>query len=157
MLLERHSGWAAPVEQLIRATSAASILRNDVVDRKPDATWGRGRVTLLGDAAHPMSFNVGQGACQAIEDGIALARSLSSGSDPVQALRQYEVDRQPRTGTMQRTARMIGKMGAWRGRATVALRSAVIRSLWEGPVFKLLDQDMRSGARWPTARLTDLR
>jgi 2-polyprenyl-6-methoxyphenol hydroxylase-like FAD-dependent oxidoreductase len=48
----------------------------DISDRAPSARWGEGRVTLLGDAAHPMTPNVGQGACQAIEDALALAEEL---------------------------------------------------------------------------------
>jgi 2-polyprenyl-6-methoxyphenol hydroxylase-like FAD-dependent oxidoreductase len=50
------------------------MYRREIVDRDPIKKWGSGRVTLLGDAAHAMTPNLGQGACQAIEDGVVLTR-----------------------------------------------------------------------------------
>jgi 2-polyprenyl-6-methoxyphenol hydroxylase-like FAD-dependent oxidoreductase len=154
-LLERHRNWAAPVADLIEATPAESILRSDIVDRDPDRMWGDGRVTLLGDAAHPMSFHVGQGACQAIEDGVALAAQLLTGTDPVAALRAYETERQPRTAYMQRTARAIGRMGGMNHPATSRRRSSGMGTSWEGATFARLAREMTTGARWPEA--VDLR
>jgi 2-polyprenyl-6-methoxyphenol hydroxylase-like FAD-dependent oxidoreductase len=148
-LLDRHRGWLAPVADIIEATPPGSIIRTDVVDRRPDPRWGDGRVTLLGDAAHPMNFNVGQGACQAIEDALALTTGLAAAADPAAGLRAYETARQPRTAAMQRTARVIGRMGAWHNPVAVGLRSAIFRAAWEGPVFKRLHQEIASGARWP--------
>jgi 2-polyprenyl-6-methoxyphenol hydroxylase-like FAD-dependent oxidoreductase len=150
-LLDRHRGWMEPVTDIIEATPPESVIRTDVVDRRPDPTWGAGRVTLLGDAAHPMNFNVGQGACQAIEDALSLAKNLVSCADPVSGLRAYEAARQPRTAAMQRTARVIGRMGAWRNPAAVALRSAVFRVAWDGPVFRKLHEEVSTGERWPAA------
>lgn len=64
-------------EALISATEEAAILRTDIYDRDPvKKRWGAGRVTLLGDAAHPMTPDLGQGACQAIEDAVALVGCL---------------------------------------------------------------------------------
>jgi len=154
VLLDRHRGWMPPVEDIIRATPPDRIIRTDVLDRKPDPTWGEGRVTLLGDAAHPMNFNVGQGACQAIEDAVALGRHLASAPDPAAALRGYEAERQPRTAAMQRMARVIGRMGAWHTPAAVALRSTILRLAWGGPAFTRLDRDMSTGARWPAPAVT---
>jgi 2-polyprenyl-6-methoxyphenol hydroxylase-like FAD-dependent oxidoreductase len=61
---------------------------------------GRGRATLLGDAAHAMTPNLGQGGCQAIEDAVVLARCLRQHADPVEALRTYEARRIPRTSAV---------------------------------------------------------
>ena len=66
------------MRRILDATAPESILRGDVVDRKPDSVWGRGRVTLLGDSAHAVSFNIGQGACLAIEDALVLAGHLAA-------------------------------------------------------------------------------
>jgi 2-polyprenyl-6-methoxyphenol hydroxylase-like FAD-dependent oxidoreductase len=147
-LLERHRNWAAPVTELIEATPIASILRSDIVDRDPDRRWGEGRITLLGDAAHPMTFHVGQGACQAIEDAVALATQLRPGTDAVAALRAYEADRQPRTALMQRTARAIGRMGGMNHPATSRRRAAGMGTSWEGATFARLAHEMTTGARW---------
>ena len=62
---------------LVEAAEEGTILRTDIYDREPlGERWGIGRVTLLGDAAHPMTPNLGQGACQAIEDAVVLALCL---------------------------------------------------------------------------------
>jgi 2-polyprenyl-6-methoxyphenol hydroxylase-like FAD-dependent oxidoreductase len=91
------SGWAAPVLDFILATPQDAIVQNDILDRKPLKRWGSGRVTLLGDAAHASTPNLGQGACQAIEDAVTLADSLRGIQDVEQALRTYERLRIPRT------------------------------------------------------------
>ncbi|MDW5326613.1 FAD-dependent monooxygenase [Plantactinospora sp. KLBMP9567] len=71
-------------------------------DRAPLPRWSVGRVTLLGDACHPMLPFMAQGAAQAIEDGAALATCLAEpGADPVAALVRYQRARLPRTARMQ--------------------------------------------------------
>ncbi len=78
-------------------------------DRKPIARWTRNRITLLGDAAHPMYQYIAQGACQAIEDGRSLARHVQAApQDPAAALRAYEEARLLRTARVQLTARAMG-------------------------------------------------
>jgi 2-polyprenyl-6-methoxyphenol hydroxylase-like FAD-dependent oxidoreductase len=89
-LLERFGDWAALVPELIAATDDAAILRNDMYDRPASPTWSGGRVTLVGDAAHPMSPNQGQGACQALEDGAALGESVARTSTLAAAFELYE-------------------------------------------------------------------
>jgi salicylate hydroxylase len=75
-------------------------------DRAPARPWGRGPVTLVGDAAHPMLPFLAQGAAMAIEDAAVLAREFARlPNDPAGALRQYEAARQPRTDRVQRAAR----------------------------------------------------
>jgi len=66
-LLEIFAGWCDNVIDLILATDEEAILRRDIYDRRPSFTWGRGRVTLLGDSIHAMQPNMGQGGCMAIE------------------------------------------------------------------------------------------
>jgi salicylate hydroxylase len=78
-------------------------------DRDPLATWSRQRVTLLGDAAHPMLPFLGQGAAMAIEDAYVLARELARSGDVSSALRSYEAERIPRTARAQLTARARAK------------------------------------------------
>jgi len=81
----------------------------EMFDRKPLARWTRNRITLTGDAAHPMYQYIAQGACQAIEDGLSLARHLAAApADPAGALRAYEKARLLRTARVQLTARAMG-------------------------------------------------
>ena len=89
--------WAAPVLDFIQATPEEAVLQNDIVDRKPLKAWGRGRVTLLGDSAHASTPNLGQGACQAIEDAVTLADCVRGNPNIEQALRTYERQRISRT------------------------------------------------------------
>ncbi len=78
-------------------------------DREPILNWTRNRVGLLGDAAHPMFQYIAQGACQAIEDALSLAKHVASTpDDPARALRAFESERALRTARVQLTARTMG-------------------------------------------------
>jgi 2-polyprenyl-6-methoxyphenol hydroxylase-like FAD-dependent oxidoreductase len=136
LLLSLFRAWHEPIEKLIRATGAI-ILRHDVYDRRPLRSWGRGRVTLLGDAAHPMTPNLGQGACQGIEDAMELARQLAVGPDIERSLRTYEAARIPRTARIVVESRRLGAIGQWNSLPlcwlrdlafSVAPKSAALRS-----------------------------
>jgi len=94
-LLRIFGDWHAPIRTLIEVTPEADILHNDIYDRPPLRWWGRDRITLLGDAAHPMTPNLGQGACQALEDALVLAKELQANADIPTALRAYEALRIP--------------------------------------------------------------
>jgi len=123
------AGWPSAIPEMIEASDEADILRNDVYDRPPAPRWGAGRVTLLGDAAHPMTPDLGQGACSAIEDGFALGRALDGVSDLEAGLRAYERARQPPTAQMQRASRRSGVLGQWSHPAAVACRELMLRSV----------------------------
>ncbi len=101
-------GWWEPIGRLIDATDAGAILRNDIFDRLPVRHWGRGRVTLLGDAAHPPTPNLGQGACQALEDALVLAGCLAEQREPVAALRAYEARRMKRSAAIIEQSYLVG-------------------------------------------------
>jgi len=135
-LLERYRGWPAPVEALIDATDPAEMFGRDALDRKPVARWGDGRVTLLGDAAHPMTPNLGQGACQAIEDAVVLGRCVKEASDPVSALREYERRRIKRTAYAVKRSRLIGAVGRWQNPLACWSRDKIQKRLVPGVAFR---------------------
>ena len=83
-----------------------------------------GRVALLGDAAHPMLPILGQGACQAIEDGEAVARALSEAADPASGLRLYSERRLPTAAMAVTQSRRMSKVALARNPIAVALRNA---------------------------------
>nr|AGN03858.1 zeaxanthin epoxidase [Scutellaria baicalensis] len=119
-LLKLFEGWCDNVIDLLLATDEDAILRRDIYDRSPIFSWGKGRVTLLGDSVHAMQPNLGQGGCMAIEDGYQLAleldkarsRSIESGSpiDVVSSLRRYENARKLRVAVIHGLARMAAIM-----------------------------------------------
>ena len=126
-LIERYADFAAPVPAIVEATPDEAIVGVDAKDRPPAERWGEGRVTLLGDAAHPMSPTQGQGACQAIEDAVVLGKSMRQHADVVTALREYEQRRIPRTSKFVRQSRLIGSVGRWQNPLACALRDQLLR------------------------------
>jgi 2-polyprenyl-6-methoxyphenol hydroxylase-like FAD-dependent oxidoreductase len=142
LLLERFRGWMEPTETILSGTPPESIDRSGHYDRPPLGRWGEGRVTLLGDAAHPMTFNVGQGACQAIEDAVVLARTLSQERDASAALRAYESDRMVRTAALQKRAWQLGSLGRWQNPVVCWVRDRVMKSVLGGPGLRSHREDM---------------
>jgi salicylate hydroxylase len=109
-LATEYAGWDKPVEETIHALD--ETFRWGIYDRAPLPRWSTGRITLLGDAAHPMVPHVGQGAGQAIEDGLTLAVLLAEATveDLADRLALYEELRRDRTGRVQALAREAGKL-----------------------------------------------
>jgi len=96
-------GWAPEAASLVEAVCRGEVFKWGLFGRRPLPSWGRGRVSLIGDAAHPMLPFLGQGAAMAIEDGVLLARAFGASSDPVDALALYERARfQRATATVAR-------------------------------------------------------
>ena len=119
--------WHGPIPALLDATDPAAIIRSDIYDRDPVDRWGSGRVTLLGDAAHPMTPNLGQGACQAIEDALFLAGCLAAGGPIEAALRRYEAVRRPRTAAVVRASRNVGRIGQIQSPVLCRVRDLLLR------------------------------
>ncbi len=137
-VLERYAGWH---ESLLRLFAGGDTwYKWALYDRDPIPQWTRGRVTLLGDAAHPMLPYLGQGACQALEDGAVLATALTAeAADPVTGLARYERTRRPRASRVVLTARERGlsnhlpsRWAAWRRDLSIAVRRRLNRRDPEG-------------------------
>ena len=108
VLRREFAGWDPRIESLLQKVQMT--FRWALYDREPLPTWTRGRLTLLGDAAHPMLPHLGQGANQSIEDGMALATILARAdcSTVPAALAAYERLRRERVAQVQRGARENG-------------------------------------------------
>jgi 2-polyprenyl-6-methoxyphenol hydroxylase-like FAD-dependent oxidoreductase len=126
-LRERFGGWHRPVAALLEATPAARILRTDITDRDPVRPWHRGRIVLLGDAAHPMTPNFGQGACQAIEDALILDECLAPTQDHAAAFARYEARRFARTRAIVMGSRRLGAIAQWSNPVAAWLRDTGVR------------------------------
>jgi 3-hydroxybenzoate 6-monooxygenase len=111
-LAEAFAGCSEHVRMSLSTLSVTN--RWPMLDRLPMPAWARGRVALLGDAAHPMLQYLAQGACQALEDSAALADALAEaardGRPPSEGLASYAALRAPRAMRVQRTARTWGEL-----------------------------------------------
>lgn len=110
-LTDLFAGWYAPVLELIEATPPSTILKTMATDREPNKRWGTGRMTLLGDAIHPTTPNLGQGGCQAMEDALVLTRCFEKYGASEVALRNYEQLRHQRTAILTKISRYYGRTG----------------------------------------------
>ena len=106
---QQFGEWSEEVHQLIDATPADQVEQRDLYDRPPRFRWTDGRVCLLGDAAHPMMPNLGQGGGMAIEDSLVLGQELRRLGDPTAvptALKAYERNRVMRAATVHGMSRL---------------------------------------------------
>ena len=109
-LIERFGDWAPEIEPMVAASDPSRVLRTELLARSAPRSWSRGRVALLGDSAHAMAPNLGQGACQALEDAIVLQRVLTGVDDPVPALREYSRARVLRAKAVSVISEWTGSM-----------------------------------------------
>jgi salicylate hydroxylase len=132
-LVELVSGWHGSIADVIRGTDIADgIVVTDIRDREPDGDWTRGRVTLLGDAAHPMTPALGQGAGMAFEDSVVLTDLLLSRRDPTDALAEYPIRRADRIADVVLLSRWKGPEGDPAGFSTHEARLADLYG-WHPP------------------------
>ncbi|MGA5131066.1 FAD-dependent monooxygenase [Streptomyces olivoreticuli] len=144
-LLRRLFGdWHHPVPDILAAADPKAVLRNDIhTAAAPLPAYHRGRVALLGDAAHPMTPHLGQGGCQAVEDAVVLAHLLAGADgDPARALPAYTRQRLPRTMDVVRRSARVGRLTGLSSAPACALRTAalaVVDRLGPGLVLRGLD------------------
>ena len=141
-LLEKYQDWAFGIPEMISATPN-NILRNDLIDFEPLKTWTRERITLLGDAAHPMLPNLGQGACTAIEDGFILAQQVKQKGVNAAALTAYEAERIGRTTRIVNQSRQFGVPLRWTNPSAVRLRDWLFKHAPKSMTEKVFRANIR--------------
>ena len=125
-LLKHFGHFHHPIPQLIQATTNDQLLWNDIFDIKPISQYAFDRILLIGDAAHATTPNMGQGACQAIEDAVILKQELAHQSVE-QAFKAYEKRRLKRTHYVINQSRLFGQIAHIENRPLAALRNALLR------------------------------
>jgi 2-polyprenyl-6-methoxyphenol hydroxylase-like FAD-dependent oxidoreductase len=126
-LLERYRGWPFGLDRAIEATPAEVMLQNDLIDRAPASRYIKDSVVLIGDAAHPTTPNLGQGANMAIDDAIVLARCLKQEAAIPAALARYERERLHRTRQLVAKSWNMGRMCLWKSKVAVWMRETTMR------------------------------
>lgn len=126
-LRERFAGWHGPIPALLAAVPEGAVIYHDLYELPPLDSFVSGGTALVGDAAHAMTPNLGQGACQAIEDAVTLAAALASHASLPAALAAYDRCRRPRTQAITARSRRLGRIGQWESRLAVAVRDQLVR------------------------------
>ncbi|NLU75270.1 hypothetical protein HCC61_21815 [Streptomyces sp. HNM0575] len=128
-LAHRVRHWHAPIPQLLAATPESALIRTDVYTQAtPLPSYVRGRVVLLGDAAHAMTPDLGQGAALALEDAVTLAVHAGparSDTEVDTGLGRYDQERRPRTQRLVRTSAKAGRIAQARSPIAAAARDLV--------------------------------
>jgi 2-polyprenyl-6-methoxyphenol hydroxylase-like FAD-dependent oxidoreductase len=127
----RTQGWDATVAALIAATPADARWHAGPVRVARGGAWTRGRVALLGEAAHPSGGSGGQDAAQALLDAAALSRALATHPDVEVALSAYAGARRPAATRQQALAARLDRLGRLGGPLSCRLREWLIRLTWE--------------------------
>ncbi|MER5870756.1 FAD-dependent monooxygenase [Streptomyces sp. NPDC002044] len=150
-LLRRFGAWHDPIPALLERIDPADVLRHDLYDlAAPLPRYHRGRLAWLGDAAHAMTPNLGQGGCQAVEDAVVLAHLLSgAGASGVPAaLAAYSTARRARTDALRVRSRRAGRIAALTHPLAVAVRDLAVRATPAGVARRAMD-DLFDGFTLP--------
>ena len=133
------------VQHVLAQTHDSDLILNDILDIKPLKRYAFGSVLLIGDAAHATTPNMGQGACQAIEDAAVMLSVLRKNSTISEAFTEFENRRLPRTGYIIRQSKRIGEIAQWEHPFAVFCRNSLMKILpyrWsQKPIAKLLNAD----------------
>jgi len=144
-VLRRFAGWHAPIGRVVQATDPTAVLRHDVYDVRPaPSSYVKGRLLLLGDAAHAMTPNLGQGACQTLEDAATLGALVRPGAELDSALRRYDASRRPRAELIARRSRQLGRIGQLQGVGSTTVRNLLMRA----KPHQLSDRQLAETLRW---------
>ena len=147
-LRTRYRRWHDPIPALLRATAPRTLLRHDIYHLEPPLPrYHAGRVVLLGDAAHALTPDIGQGGCQALEDAVTLVHALAGEAEVPAALAGYDRARRRRTQKTARTSALWGTIAQWRNPSP--LRCATPSRRWSRPGCSCAPARRRSAGSHP--------
>ncbi|MEZ4972491.1 MAG: FAD-dependent monooxygenase [Cyclobacteriaceae bacterium] len=132
--------YHAPVEHIISQTPPEDIIHSDIYDLKPISQFAFGNMVLIGDAAHATTPNMGQGACQAIEDAVILADCITRHSVIAEAFKDFEQRRMERVHGIVNRSWTMGKVGQLQNNALAGMRNVLFRSLPSSLMRKQLEE-----------------
>lgn len=126
-ILRLFKGYHEPIEDLIQNTPEENIIWSDIYDLKPIRQFAFGNLVLIGDAAHAATPNMGQGACQAIEDAVILAECLSEEKSVQEAFKTFEQKRMKRTRNIVNQSWNTGKIAQLENSYLSSVRNLLMR------------------------------
>ena len=126
-LLEHFKSYHLPIPAILQETKNENLIWNDIIDLKPVNQFAFDNVLLTGDAAHATTPNLGQGACQAIEDAVILAGEIKKDNDIKAAFKRFEQRRIKRVHWIVNTSWQIGKIAQLENPLLISIRDAAFR------------------------------
>jgi len=128
-LAANFKDYHSPIISIIRSTPAEHIIWNDIIDLKPQHHYTVGNIVFIGDAAHATTPNMGQGACQAIEDAVILASCINNNTVIEEAFKTFEQKRLKRTHYIVNQSSLLGKVAQLENESLASFRNLIFRSL----------------------------
>lgn len=129
MLKKHFKDYPSVVTAVLEKTDNTKLIWADICDLKPLKKFAFGNILLIGDAAHATTPNMGQGACQAIEDGVVLGNIVLKEKNLAEAFKQFESKRIKRTTYVVNKSWQIGKAAQWENKLAIGFRNFLIKSL----------------------------
>lgn len=126
-LAAHFQDYHAPIPQLLAHTENRDLIWNDIMDIKPLKNLAYNNILLIGDAGHATTPNMGQGACQALEDVAVLIDELQHKEDVIVAFQSFEKRRLARTKYITETSRFIGEVAQWENPLMIFLRNTILK------------------------------
>ena len=126
-LIEIFRDFHSDILKIISSTTKENIILNNIIDLKPIDKWQSENVCLIGDAAHATTPNLGQGACQAIEDAYVLGKLLDSGLEIQNTFAEYENLRRKKAHYIVKTSWTLGKISQWSNPILVSIRNQALK------------------------------
>lgn len=128
-LAQHFQNYHTPIPTILSDTKDEDLIWNDIIDIKPLSSFAFGNILLLGDAAHATTPNMGQGACQALEDVAVLMDEIKDEKSVQKCFRNFEKRRLKRTKYIIDTSKRIGEVSQWDNPLLVAVRNQIMRLL----------------------------
>lgn len=128
-LYSRFREYPEVIRQVLENSQSSQLIWGDILDLPPLSQFAFNNVVLIGDAAHATTPNMGQGACQAIEDAIVLAQEIEKTHDPAQAFKAFEKRRIKRTQEIVRDSERIGKVAQLENPLMIGIRNIIMKNL----------------------------
>lgn len=128
-LQDQFKNFHEPIPSILRETKNEQLFWNDIIDLKPLPRFAFQHTLLIGDAAHATTPNLGQGACQAIEDAVVLAQELKKESNVAAAFKNFEKRRISRVHYITNTSARIGQLAQWENSVAIKLRNFLFRRI----------------------------
>ncbi len=140
-LIEEFADFHPDILQIIAKTAKTNLIFSDIIDIKPMNQWSAENLCLIGDAAHAMTPNMGQGACQAVEDAYVLSKLLETERDWNNIFHRFEQLRKAKVHHLVNTSWTIGKIAQWEN--FINVRNFIFRMLPESVNQKQMEKILK--------------